>query len=144
MDTFPSARAQLRHHLSLGGTSADSSKLAFLWVSFPPPVLSPAPPHITSLPPGTYLFCICLTLCTVSGVKSPKRPLIFLAESQGLEWHQAQSKCSRSSSYDYALQTPAPSGGFPGPDGARQPSGRNSTSAYRKLWCREWESETAR
>lgn len=73
------------------------------------PLLSPAPPPITSLPPGTYLFCICLTLCTVSGGKSLKRTLLFLAESQGPERHQAQSGYSRSSSYDYALQTPAPS-----------------------------------
>lgn len=47
------------------------------------------------------------------GKADTEMPLIVAAESQGLEQHQAQSGCSRSSHRGYTLQTPP--GVLPGP-----------------------------
>ena len=70
------------------------------------------------------MLSICLTLCLESGGSPPlhppsEMPLIFTAESQGLEQHWAQSGCSGSDHLGYTLQTP--SGTSPSTDRAHQP-----------------------
>ena len=68
-------------------------------------------------------------------------PLIFTAESQGLEQHRAQSGCLGSDHLGYTLQTP--SGASPSPDHAHQPPRKMLDPFLQGALMTERESEMA-
>ena len=138
VDTSPCARAQLGRHLFLQGTLAGTPGLAFLKGPWSPPsAFSNSLPQ--SPPPSSYactdLFYGHLTLSTVSRGRSPEMPLSFLAASQHLEQHEAQSGSSGSGSCHYSCKLRLR---------REPPPVLINPSPYREIWCWEQESEMAK